>query len=199
MSDRLQLGTSDDLTLEARWDSAEDARAAIVFCHAHPLQGGSMNNPLMIAVTLGLVEHGFSVLRFNFRGTGESSGEHDFGNGELLDIDSAHTEAAATGLPVGIAGWSFGAGTSLRWISERSYSLAWVGIAPPSEYLPDMLPTGPKRIVMGTRDQLIDSQAVAEYAATHSVDVVLTPGGHFFHGRGKRIGYLVAQGFAEIS
>jgi len=199
MSDRLKLRTSDDLTLEARWDSAQDAKAAIVFCHAHPHQGGSMNNPLMIAVTLGLVEHGFSVLRFNFRGTGESSGEHDFGNGELLDIDSAHAEAVATGLPVGIAGWSFGAGTSLRWISERSHSLAWVGIAPAGEYLPDKIPTGPKRIVMGTRDQVIDSQAVVEYAATHSVDVVLTPGDHFFHGRGKRIGNLVAQGFAEIS
>ena len=195
MSDRLQLNTSDDVTLEARWDSAENAVRAIVFCHAHPLQGGSMNNPLMIAVTLRLVEHGLSVLRFNFRGTGDSAGEHDFGNAELLDIDSAHAEATSSGLPLGIAGWSFGAGTSLRWISERSHSLPWAGIAPAGEYLPNTLPTGPKRIVMGTRDQVIDRQAVIDYAATHSIDVVLTPGDHFFHGRGKRIGDLVAQGF----
>lgn len=195
MSDRLRLSTSDDVTLEARWDSVENARAAIVFCHAHPLQGGSMNNPLMIAVTLRLVEHGFSVLRLNFRGTGESTGEHDFGNGELLDIDSAHAEAAATGLAVGIAGWSFGAGTSLRWMADRGHSMAWTGIAPAVEYLPDTLPTGPKRIVLGTRDQLIDAQTVIDYAAAHSIDIVLTPGDHFFHGRGKRIGDLVAQGF----
>ena len=149
----------------------------------------------MIAVTLRLVDHGFSVLRFNFRGTGESTGTHDFGNDEQLDIDSAYAEAAGSGLPVGIAGWSFGAATSLRWISERSHSLEWVGIAPAVEYLPDELPTGPKRIVMGTRDQVVDSRPVIEYAVTHSIDMVLTPGDHFFHGRGRRIGDLVAQGF----
>lgn len=196
MSERLQLSTSDGVTLEARWDSAETPRAAIVFCHAHPLHGGSLNNPLMIAVALRLVEHGLSVLRFNFRGTGESTGEHDFGNGELLDIDSAFVEATATGLSIGIAGWSFGAGTSLRWLTERNHALPWAGIAPAVEYLPDTLPTGPKRIVLGTRDHLIDTRTVIEYATANSIDLVLTPGDHFFHGRGRRIGDLVAQGFA---
>ena len=45
-----------------------------------------MNAPLMIAVTLQLVERGHTVLRSNFRETGKSTGEHEFGNGELTDI-----------------------------------------------------------------------------------------------------------------
>jgi alpha/beta superfamily hydrolase len=156
-----------------------------------------MNNPLMIAVTLRLVEHGFSVLRFNFRGSGESTGDHDYGDSELLDIDAALSEAAGTDLPVGAAGWSFGGGTALRWLAARELSLPYVGIAPSIDPMPERLPSGPKRIILGTRDQVIDTAPVVEYAVAHSIDVVLTPGDHFFHGRGKRIGTLVAQGFDQ--
>jgi len=63
MSDRIELETSDGEHLEARWDHASDPIGATVFCHPHPLDRGSMNAPLMIGVTLRLVELGFSVLR----------------------------------------------------------------------------------------------------------------------------------------
>ena len=199
MSDRIELSTSDGLTLEARWDSAGSPAATVVFCHAHPLQGGTMNNPLMIAVTLQLVEHGFSVLRFNFRGTGSSDGQHGNGVAELLDIDAAFDEAGTAGLPIGIAGWSFGAGTSLRWLSDRGKALTYVGIAPAADYLPPTTPAGPKRIILGTRDQVIDGQALMTYSADNGIDLVLTPGDHFFHGKGKRIGDLVAEGFRQTA
>ena len=154
-----------------------------------------MNNPLMIAVTLQLVESGFTVLRFNFRGTGSSEGSHDNGAAELLDIDAAHSAAGTKDMPICVAGWSFGAGTSLRWLSERNQALPYVGIAPAADYLPAVVPPGPRRIILGTRDQVIDRQAVIDYSAENGIDLVLTPGDHFFHGRGKRIGDLVAEGF----
>jgi alpha/beta superfamily hydrolase len=49
--------------------------------------------------------------------------------------------------------------------------------------------------VLGTRDQVVDRDEVREYAEKHSIDLVLTSGDHFFHGRGKKVGNLVAQGF----
>ena len=61
--------------------------------------------------------------------------------------------------------------------------------------LPDDLPPGPKRIVVGTRDQVVDVEGIRAYAERLSIDLLLTPGDHFFHGRGKKIGELVAQGF----
>ncbi len=195
MSERLSLETTDGETLEARWDSADDAIGAVVFCHPHPLQGGSMMAPLMIAVTTRLVERRLSVLRFNFRGTGNSSGSHDEGSGEKLDLDAAIAEAEGTGLPVRLSGWSFGAGVGLNWIGERGNPLPFSGIAPSARSLPETLPPGPKRIVIGTRDQVVDVDLVREYADRHQIDLVLTPGDHFFHGRGKKIGDLVAQGF----
>lgn len=151
--------------------------------------------PLMIAVTTQLVGRGLSVLRFNFRGTGNSSGTHDEGAGERLDLDAAVAEAGNTGLPLRLSGWSFGAGLALNWIGDRDNPLPFSGIAPSARSLPGSLPPGPKRIVIGTRDQVVDVDLVREYAEAHQIDLVLTPGDHFFHGRGKKIGDLVAQGF----
>ena len=195
MIDRIELSTSDGETLEARWDRVENPSGAVVFCHPHPQQGGTMMAPLMVAVTTRLVERGFSVLRFNFRGIGASTGTHDNGKAELLDVASAIEAARDTGLAVHLSGWSFGAATALRWLGGQQDSIPYAGIAPSPDGLPDHLPSGPKRIVMGTRDQVVDIEAIRSYAERHSIDLVLTPGDHFFHGRGKRIGDLVAQGF----
>jgi uncharacterized protein len=194
MIDRIQLGTSDGETLEARWDRAEDPTGAVVFCHPHPQQGGTMMAPLMVAVTTRLTERGFSVLRFNFRGIGASTGAHDNGKAEVLDVAAAIGTAKDTRLTVHLSGWSFGAGTALRWLSGQQEPIPYAGIAPPPQDLPDDLPPGSKRIVVGTRDQVVDVEAIRAYAERLSIDLVLTPGDHFFHGRGKKIGDLVAQG-----
>jgi len=157
-----------------------------------------MNAPLMIGVAGRLVDRGHSVLRFNFRGAGASTGAHDEGEAELLDVSAAMELARTKGLPVGLAGWSFGAWTALRWLAQtRSARLPYVGIAPLPRGLPEELPEGPKRIVVGTREQVVDAKELVAYAARLGIDVVLTPGDHFFHGRGKRIGDLVGQGLED--
>ena len=111
MIDRVQLGSSDGETLEGRWDRPESPIGAVVLCHPDPQQGGTMMAPLMVAVTTRLVERGYSVLRFNFRGIGASTGRHDNGNAEVLDVAAAIAAARDTGLAVHLSGWSFGGGT----------------------------------------------------------------------------------------
>lgn len=197
MTERLEITTSDGETLEARIDSPEAPKRCTVFCHPHPLEGGSMHAPLMIAIANRLVERGHEVLRFNFRGTGSSSGEHDYGDDELLDVSAAVEAARSRGLPLGITGWSFGAWTALRWLAQADETMPFVGIAPATRSLPESLPSGPKRVILGTREQVIDPEALVEYAEKQGIDLVLTPGDHFFHGRGKRIGDLVGQGLED--
>jgi alpha/beta superfamily hydrolase len=193
MIDRTTLSTSDGVTLEARWDSVPDATAGVVFCHPHPQQDGTMMAPLMVAVTSRLNEHGLSVLRFNFRGTAKSGGSHEGGAGEMLDIDAAVGEVRREGLPIGMAGWSFGAAMAMRWLTARQEKIPFAGIAPPAQLLPDKPPPGPVRLILGRREQVIEPDQLLEYAVGHSIDLVLTSGDHFFHGRGKKIGDLVAQ------
>lgn len=156
-----------------------------------------MNAPLMISVANRLADRGHAVLRFNFRGTGSSTGSHDHGGDELLDVSAAMDVARERELPLGMAGWSFGAWTALRWIAEEGQIMPYVGIAPATESLPEELPAGPKRFIIGTREQVVDPDALIAYAEKQSIDVVLTPGDHFFHGRGKRIGDLVGQGLED--
>ncbi|MDX1468997.1 MAG: alpha/beta hydrolase [Acidimicrobiia bacterium] len=193
MNERITLSTSDGEELEARIDSHETPSRSTVWCHPSPLHGGSMNAPLMIAVTRRLVERGHTVLRFNFRGVGESTGEHGGGEDELSDIAAAMDHASESGLPLGIGGWSFGAAMSLKWIASTGASLPYAGIAPPPEMLPGRLPEGPKTLILGTRDQVIDGPRLERYAKMMEIDLVSVPGDHFFHGRGAKIGDLVAE------
>lgn len=195
MIERPQLRTSDGVTLETKVDVPDSPSMVTVFCHPHPLQGGSMNAPLMIAVTQLLTSRGHMVVRFNFRGTGSSTGAHEEGAGEVEDVAAAVEYARSVGLPLGLAGWSFGAAVALNWFSQAGMAdIPYSGIAPAPDYLPESLPRGPKRIILGTREQVIDADRLRMYAADQGIDLVLTPGDHFFHGRGEKVGLLLAQG-----
>jgi alpha/beta superfamily hydrolase len=66
-------------------ESPRSERGAVI-CHPHPLYGGNMNNPVVRAVEEGLQRAGCSTLRFNFRGTGESTGSYGGGVGEGDDL-----------------------------------------------------------------------------------------------------------------
>ena len=68
---------------------ADNASHAAVVCHPHPLFGGTLHNKVVFHTMKALNSFGFPVLRFNFRGTGLSQGEHDHGNGEVDDVRAA--------------------------------------------------------------------------------------------------------------
>ncbi len=194
VTERLSFVTSDGETLQARWDSHENPQFTTVLCHPSPIDGGSMMAPLMIAVTQTLVERQHRVLRFNFRGVGESTGEYGSGDKEKTDVTAAVETARAVSAEIGIAGWSFGAAVALQWLTDADETIPYVGIAPPPQFLSGDIPGGPKRIILGSREQVIDGEALTAFAIDNGIDLVVTPGDHFFHGRGKRIGVLVAEG-----
>ena len=58
---------------------APDAPYAVLVCHPHPLGGGTMHNKVVYHAMKAFQSFGLPVLRFNFRGTGLSEGEHDHG------------------------------------------------------------------------------------------------------------------------
>lgn len=192
--ERFSLTTSDGETLQARWDSHDEPLFTTVLCHPSPIEGGSMMAPLMIAVTQTLVERRHRVLRFNFRGVGESTGDYGGGENEKLDVATAVETARAVSEAIGIAGWSFGAAVAMQWLIDGGETIPYVGIAPPPQLLSGDIPGGPKRIILGSREQVIDGEALKAFAIENRIDLVVTPGDHFFHGRGKRIGVLVAEG-----
>jgi alpha/beta superfamily hydrolase len=164
-----------------------------------------MNAPLLRTVAKTMADAGLRVLRFNFRGVGASQGTWGGGIGEVMDVAAAVAAAGAAhpDLTHGIAGWSFGATTSLRWQAESGSTLPWVGIAPgirPYRGAPpaDVTRLAPARrlIVHGDRDQFADTAEIAAYAASVGADLEMVTGSdHFFFYRERLVGALAAAHF----
>jgi len=102
------------LTLEglfAQSDGLKPVRGAVV-CHPHPLYGGSMYNNVVDAVLTAMWKKEWATLRFNFRGVGESEGEHGGGAGEADDaaaaIDFLTEQSGIQSDGAVLAGYSFG-------------------------------------------------------------------------------------------
>lgn len=194
--------TTDGIMLEARWDEPDEPRAAVVFCHPHPQYGGTMHAPLMYRITRSLVERGLSVLRFNFRGVGGSGGTWGGGTSEIRDVGAAIADARTSrpDLPLGIAGWSFGAFTSLRWQAEHKDRSPYVGIALPVGMfpLPDRLASARRTLVIGDRDQFATVDDTRRYANTIGASVEVLPGSdHFFTFRHERLADIITGVVAQ--
>lgn len=176
-----------------------EASHAAVVCHPHPLYGGTLHNKVVFHAMKALNHFGFSVLRFNFRGTGLSEGEHDFGEGEREDVRTAlDWMDREYGLPLLFAGFSFGAAVGLKVAcgDERVKAAIGLGIpvVPADERSYDFgflkRCSKPKLFVSGTRDQFgpraVLERVVAEAAEPKRL-VTVEAADHFFEGRLKEM------------
>lgn len=162
MEDRVFF-TSGNLRIEGMLETAKGTRGVVV-THPHPLYGGDMDNPVVIAVRRAFLHQGFSTLRFNFRGTGASEGRHDNGEGERRDVDAALAFLSGRGVTeVDLAGYSFGswvnAGVSagFRRMVMVSPPVAFMSFDPPAA-IPAL-----RLIVTGGRDEIAPVRLVSAY------------------------------------
>lgn len=126
-----RLSTSDGVELSAVWSGPDDPAATAVLTHPHPLYGGDMHNIVPASLARTLPDHGIATLRFDFRGTGSSSGSHGGGTAEVADVRAAVAAArqAHPGVPVVGIGYSFGADVLLA--VDDPLLAAVVAVAPP--------------------------------------------------------------------
>ena len=106
---------------------------AVVLCHPHPLFGGTMHNKVIYQTAKSLDALGLAVLRFNFRGAGTSAGVHDRGRGEQGDVRAALDFLANEfpGVPLLLAGFSFGCWVGLRVGCEDKRVAELIGLGTP--------------------------------------------------------------------
>ncbi|HEY7825471.1 MAG TPA: alpha/beta family hydrolase [Candidatus Acidoferrales bacterium] len=142
------------------WTQPPDvaSRLAALVCHPHPLFGGTMHNKVVYQAAKALHRFGIPVLRFNFRGAGSSAGIHDRGQGEQEDVSAAIDFLAHEfpGVPVLLAGFSFGAWVGLRVGCRDARVAELIGLGIPVDgsdltYLREC--TKPKLFVQGGNDQ----------------------------------------------
>ena len=164
---------------------------AAVFCHPHPLFGGTLHNKVVYQAAKSLDALGIPVLRFNFRGAGLSAGEHDHGVGEKGDVQAAIDFLAAEfpGVPLLVGGFSFGSWVGLQagCADPRVRELIGLGIPVNNSdftYLDNC--RKPKLIVQGTSDQYGPWEKVEPLVAHMAGDTRLRfiqGADHFFTGQ----------------
>lgn len=171
-----------------------DAQYAAVVCHPHPLFGGTMHNKVVYNAMKALNGFGFPVVRFNFRGTELSEGQHDYGQGEREDVQTAIGWLKQEfSLPIIFAGFSFGAAVGLRAACPDPDVKALISLGTPvaadgRSYNYDFLAdcTKPKLFISGDRDQFGPAEKLYEVtaAAAEPKRFVLVHGAdHFFAGQ----------------
>jgi alpha/beta superfamily hydrolase len=121
-------GQLEGVIKEPRSDSAKGVALVL---HPHPLGGGTMHNKVVFRAAAALNDAGLITLRINFRGVGQSTGTHDFGNGELDDARVA-LEYLAEHFPgqlITVCGFSFGSrmGMEVGLNDERVKRLISIG------------------------------------------------------------------------
>jgi uncharacterized protein len=167
-------------------------RTGMLMCHPHPLFDGTMDNKVVTTTLKTAFGLGMSVMRFNFRGVGQSDGVHDHGIGEQDDVlrvlTFAREQLGWTSILLG--GFSFGAGMAcLAACREPELVTALYLVAPAVHHFdaPNGLPHGFETwVYMGDADEVVPFDEVEHWV--NRVNPlphwqVFEQGGHFFHGR----------------
>lgn len=194
--------------LEAILDRpAGEPRAAVIFAHPLPTEGGTMHTKVVFQAAKALARIGCVVLRFNFRGVGLSAGTWDRGRGEMDDFRAALEYMASTypGLELWAAGFSFGSYIAATVGAGDDKVCALLMIAPPVdryEFASVKLARKPTFIVHGGRDELISIRMVRHFYAQLSEPkelVEIDGADHLFDGQTAEVGDALVDLLEDFS
>ncbi len=174
--------------LECALDSPAGAPVGLaVVCHPHPLFGGTMDNKVVQTVARALLALGWTTVRFNYRGVGQSAGSWDDGRGEVDDVLAVVAQHRAPSQPLLLAGFSFGGYVAAEAASrlpeaQRPQRLLLVGPSTEKQQLPGV--PEDTVVIHGESDEVVPLSATLAWAQPQSLAVIVLPGvGHFFHGQ----------------
>lgn len=166
----------------------------VIVCHPLPTEGGTMHNKVVTMAARALRECGASTVRFNFRGTGASTGHFDDGQGEADDLRAvaAWVREQRPDAQLWLAGFSFGAYVSLKVAATLQPGML-ISIAPPAgrgwDFDAITPPECPWLVIQGEADEIVDPAAVYAWIdgltqLRQPPELVKMPDtSHFFHRR----------------
>jgi len=183
--------------IECRYHHSDNPRPNVaLILHAHPNQGGNMNNEVVYRTYQSFVSKGFSVARFNFRGVGRSEGVFDNGIGELgdaatvLDWLQSHNPVHES---LWIVGFSFGAWIGMQILMRRPEIDNFLALSlPVNKYDFGFLSPCPTSgaIMHGEQDSIVPGESLVNFVdAIHkqkgvTIECNIIPkADHFFRGK----------------
>jgi len=165
----------------------------VVICHPHPQYGGNMLNNVVQTVRNTLAQKAIAVLTFNFRGVGNSQGTYSGGEGEDKDaiaaLDYLKTVDQIAQGPIGLCGYSFGAGVASR-VAMQYQGLTALGLISGSVQ-PEWvnLPSIAKLFISGDRDEYVSNKDVESLESNlpHPREIIMVPGVDHFWSSGEDV------------
>jgi alpha/beta superfamily hydrolase len=181
-------------------------RGGAVFCHPHPIHGGTMHTKAVYRAGQAFLELGLRSLRFNFRGVGCSTGTFDDGIGEEEDVMAALDWLELGGIremPMVVGGVSFGSMVGLTVGAEDPRVTALVGMGTPIHlydysYLADV--QKPVLIIQGEEDEFgsaVEVREVLGALGSHVTVEGIPASGHLFEGHFEQVQELIREFFSR--
>lgn len=183
-----------------RLEAATDYPHGIaLIAHPNPLEGGTFTNKIVHTLAKTLSRLGYLCYCPNLRGVGNSAGTHDYGRGEVDDMEAVLAFARQENPYVHrltLSGFSFGTYVQSqlrgRLAEDEVHDMILVGPAI-SRYDFPAVPSD-TLVIHGEEDEVIPLSAVLDWARPHHLPVIVVPGtGHFFHSRLTRLAEIVAR------
>jgi alpha/beta superfamily hydrolase len=160
-----------------------------------------MHNKVVYRIAREFQNAGFAVLRFNFRGTGKSEGEHAGGEGEKDDLSSAISliEGRYSDAEVWVSGFSFGASVMLRASCSDPRVRALIAVGVPASRHDFSQVRGCDKLklfVQGAEDEFGSPTDLKRFV--DSLDepkelLVIEGAGHFFDGQLDALGRAISN------
>lgn len=168
-------------------EPAQAPRGVVVVCHPNPVQGGTLDNKVVQTIARAFVHLGYRAVRFNFRGVGQSEGTWDEGRGEVDDALAVVNAMRDPGLPLALAGFSFGgyvAAQAALHLGGDARAERLLLVAPATSRFDTAAVPADTLLIHGEVDDVVPLAAVLDWARPQALPVIVMPGvGHFFHGQ----------------
>jgi uncharacterized protein len=167
---------------------------AVVITHPHPLYGGNMDNPVVDIIRNAYRSKGYTTLRFNFRGVGESGGTYDSGIGEQEDVCSAISYLKEKDITsIDLAGYSFGTYVNAGAVLKGAVTERMVMVSPPvamMKFSESFTLSCPSIVITGSRDEIAPAGLLTKMLPRWNPEAelkIIEGADHFYSGCFKRL------------
>ena len=179
---------SDGYEIEGHLEKASRRKGAVI-THPHPLYGGDMFNNVVAAISKVYRQNGYTTLRFNFRGVGNSQGSYGDGLGEQDDVRAAVSYLADSNIDqIDLAGYSFGVWVNALAIIGGLQVANMVMVSPPVAFIDfgsisnlDSL----RLVISGSRDDIAPPDLIKKSCTGWNAEAqfeVIDGADHFYMG-----------------
>ncbi len=178
--------------LEGVFQGAEKQRGVII-THPHPEYGGNMNNLVVRTLERAYLDSGYATLRFNFRGTGKSTGAYDTFFDLCADVTATASFFQDRGISnLAIAGYSFGSWVNAHTEFKEMPLLHQLLVSPPVSFMDFTDVPGfacPGFVICGDRDEYADMIELKMHLKRWNISSFEQIRGcdHFYSGMGEQL------------